>query len=110
MSDPNYQPSPALVTATTVEVALLTFEQMVRTGTIPPGTYLIPADGQSGSIAEVTEDGAILLDDVEYRSPDEAARADGAHEVDGWLYWSAEMEESVLLDDLRRGPGRSLSG
>ena len=57
LSDPNYQPSPALVTATTVEVALPTFEQMVRTGTIPPGTYLIPTDGQSGSIAEVTEDG-----------------------------------------------------
>lgn len=109
LSDPNYQPRPAVVTATP-EPSLPTFEQLVRSGMLPPGTCLTPTDGQSGSIAEVSEDGAILLDDIEYHSPDEAARADGAHEVDGWLYWSAEPGEEATLAELRRASGVSTVG
>lgn len=102
LSDPNYRPSPTVGGSASIERALPTFEQMVRSGTVAPGTYLTSTDGQTGSIAEVTEDGAILLEDVEYNSPDDAARADGAHDVDGWMYWTVDLSDGRTLSDLRR--------
>ena len=42
-----------------------------------------------------------MLDDVEYRTPDLAAHADGEDDADGWEYWSAACDEPVLLSELR---------
>lgn len=103
LSDPNYQPSPPARPATVSEPTLPTFEQLVLAGTLPAGTYLVPADGRTDSIAEVTPDGTILLDDQEYTSPGLAAKADGAEDEDGWLYWSADLAgQATILDEVRR--------
>lgn len=103
LSDPNYQPSPPARPATASEPVLPTFEQLVLAGTLPAGTYLVPADGRTDSIAEVTPDGTILLDDQEHASPGLAAKADGAEDEDGWLYWSADLAgQATILDVVRR--------
>lgn len=104
LSDPNYLPQPPSKALATSEQALPSFDELVLAGVIPPGTYLTPADGQKDSIAEVTEDAMILLDNTEYRTPDLAAHADGADEADGWAYWSAEFDEPVVLAELRVRP------
>lgn len=100
LSDPNYQPALSVVTEQR-EAPLPTFQSLVLSAALPAGTYLVPAHGETDSIAEVTEDGTILLDDVEYRTPDQAAQADVEAEVDGWTYWQAELDEPVLLAELR---------
>lgn len=100
LSDPNYRP-PSPVAVPRSEPAMPTFEALVQDGIISPGTYLTPSAGETGSVAQVTEDGSILLEDVEYRSPDLAARADGAHDVDGWEYWSTDSAEATTLEYFR---------
>lgn len=108
LSDPNYQPAPPARPVQTSEQALPTFEQLVLSGDIPVGTYLTPTDARTDSIAEVTQDGTILLDDTEYSSPGLAAKADGAEDEDGWLYWSADVDSrTVVLDEVRRSLPRS---
>lgn len=103
LSDPNYQPGPPARPVQTSEQALPSFEQLVLSGDIPVGTYLTPTDARTDSIAEVTQDGTILLDDTEYSSPGLAAKADGAEDEDGWHYWSADVDSrTVVLDEVRR--------
>lgn len=102
LSDPNYQPKPTVKPVMSAPgPELPSFDELVQAGTIPVGTYLAPADGEKDSLAEVTANGMILLEEVEYRSPDLAAHADGADDVDGWDYWSAAFDEPVLLSELR---------
>lgn len=103
LSDPNYQPGPPARPVQTSEQALPSFEQLDLSGDIPVGTYLTPTDARTDSIAEVTQDGTILLDDTEYSSPGLAAKADGAEDEDGWHYWSADVDSrTVVLDEVRR--------
>jgi hypothetical protein len=102
LSDPNYQPqSPVKAVEFAPEPVLPSFDELVQAGMIPVGTYLTPADGEKDSIAEVTQDGMIMLNETEYRTPDLAAHADGADDADGWDYWSAAFDEPVLLSELR---------
>ena len=102
LSDPNYQPKSTVKPVMSApEPDLPSFDELVQAGTIPVGTYLAPADGEKDSLAEVTESGTILLEEIEYRSPDLAAHADGADDVDGWDYWIAAFDEPVLLSELR---------
>lgn len=101
LSDPNYQPQLYQRVSAASEPTLLHFDELVLAGFIPPGTLLTPTDGQTDSIAEVTEDATIVLDDTEYRTPDLAARGDGAVDADGWQYWTAVLDEPVRLADIR---------
>lgn len=103
LSDPNYRPAPPTGSTATPTPALPSFDALVLAGLIPAGTYLTPVNGETDSIAEVTEDATILLDDTEYRTPDQAAKADGAEDADGWSYWQAELGEPTVLADLRVG-------
>lgn len=101
LSDPNYQPLPPARDSDTPEPSLPSFASLVLAGLVPPGTRLVPTEGQTDSIAEVTENATILLEDTEYRTPDHAARADGAEDSDGWDYWSVQLDEPVELATLR---------
>lgn len=101
LSDPNYNPQPPRSPQVLPEPVLESFDELVLADVIPPGTPLVPTDGRTNSIAEVTQDGTILLNDTEYRTPESAARADGAEDADGWEYWTARLAEPVLLSQLR---------
>lgn len=112
LSDPNYQPAPppeedatASASLTGHQHSLPTFEALVREGLLKPGTLLKPVDSDQKVVAEVTEDGSILLDDYEYPTADHAARAAASEETDGWAYWAAELDEGLVpLSDLRLQP------
>ena len=96
LSDPNYKPmsgpaAPAAPGRDTVKTSSLT--ELVAAGVLKPGDFLIPVDPErDDTIAEITVDALIALDERVYDSPRRAARADGDERSDGWDYW-------VLLDD-----------
>lgn len=102
LSDPNHLPKPAVKPVLSAsEPESLLFDEPVQLGRSPlEPTSPRPTEKRT-SLAEVTENGTILLEEIEYRTPDLAARADGADDVDGWDYWSAAFDEPVLLSELR---------
>jgi hypothetical protein len=56
-------------------------------GLLSSGDLLIPTDPERSSIAEITDEGLIGLNEHTYDSPRRAARADGDEHTDGWEYW-----------------------
>lgn len=96
LSDPRYEPlsGPAASTAPEQDTARASsLSELVAAGLLKPGDFLIPADPErEDTIAEITDDALIALDEHVYDSPRRAARADGDERSDGWDYW-------VLLDD-----------
>lgn len=62
-------------------------------------------DANAGATSNVPASSSVAsarLDDTEYSSPGLAAKADGAEDEDGWLYWSAEINSrTVVLDEVR---------
>jgi len=69
---------------------------------LPPGTLLSPAEADTDTVAQITENGQIEMNERLYASPTAAARDDRADISDGWRYWVAHLDEGeVLLDDLR---------
>ena len=103
LSDAHYKPNtgPAGPAApeqdTDTPVAL---SELVAAGVLKPGDLLIPADPErNDTIAEITDDALIALDEHVYDSPRRAARADGDERSDGWDYW-------LLLDN--SDPARTL--
>ena len=91
LSDPHYKPNlelagPAPSEEDTAETA--TLSELVAAGLLKPGDLLIPADPErDDTIAEITDDALIALDEHVYDSPLRAARADGDERSDGWDYW-----------------------
>lgn len=100
LSDPNYVPAPPSAPIGR-EHETAAMAQLVAEDILPAGTRLVPADGRTQTVAEVTEDGTILMDEVEYRTPGQAAKEDGAGDEDGWVYWQAELAAPTLLAQLR---------
>ena len=96
LSDPKYKPNTGPVgPADTVQDMARTasLSELVAAGVLNPGDLLIPADPErDDTIAEITDDALIALDEQVYDSPRRAARADGDDRSDGWDYW-------ILLDD-----------
>jgi len=101
LSDPNYTPA-MLVSSPQSEPSLLSFEELVHNGIVPPETILVPSHGESGSEAQVTDDGLILLEEEEYMTPHHAAHANGAYDVDGWSYWSVSNNDGQTLEEIRK--------
>jgi hypothetical protein len=90
LSDPSYQPhleeiSEASVSEETLlEVSLA---DLLQAGLLKAGDLLTPADAERESIAEITDEGLISLNEHSYDTPQRAARADGDEHSDGWEYW-----------------------
>ena len=96
LSDPHYKPMsrPAVPVAPGQDsIKTASLSDLVAAGVLKPGDMLIPADlERTNTIAEITDDALIALDEHVYDSPRRAARADGDERSDGWDYW-------VLWDD-----------
>jgi hypothetical protein len=104
LTDPNYQPDLSRLDVGGEELAstLATLEELVAAGVLPPGTLLSPAEADTDTVAQITENGQIEMNERLYASPTAAARDDRADISDGWRYWVAHLDEGeVLLDDLR---------
>ena len=107
LTDPSYQPDLARLDfgGEEAEASLATLEELVGAGLLPPGTLLSPAEADTGTIAQITEEGKIEMNERQYSSPTAAARDDGADISDGWRYWVAHLDSAeVLIDDLRNLP------
>ena len=90
LSDPSYQPMVESATPTAPEeerIQGITLNDLVSAGLLNAGDLIIPADPERDTIAEITDEALIALDDHTYDSPRRAARADGNEHSDGWEYW-----------------------
>ncbi len=98
LSDPSYQPrveGSVVVKSETEEEprAIVTLNELLAVGLLQSGDLLVPVDPERDTIAEVTDDALIALDELTYDSPQRAARADGAEHSDGWDYWALVEDE-----------------
>lgn len=102
LTDPNYVPDLSRPVMAAEDRPLLTLEEMVTGGVLPPGTLLSPVNSDNDTLAEITEDGYIRVGQHLCESPDRAAREDGADVDSGWDYWQAHLDEGpVSLSELR---------
>lgn len=95
LSDASYRPrieSATQVTPIDEIQESVTLSDLQAAGLLESGDLLIPIDLESDTIAEVTDEALIALDEHTYDSPQRAARADGDEHSDGWDYW-------VLVED-----------
>ena len=93
LSDPNYQPKvDGAVTVSTEHDGFVdvTLTDLMLAGLLKAGDLLIPANPERSTIAEITDDALISLNEHTYDSPRRAARADGDEQTDGWEYWVIE--------------------
>ena len=105
LADPTYEPQVEGITPTPStaeeEREIASLNDLLDAGLLNPGELLVPVDPERDTIAEVTEEGVIVLDDRSYSSPHRAARADGDEHSDGWDYWMlAEREPPCSLRSL----------
>jgi hypothetical protein len=68
----------------------VTLADLMAAGLLKAGDLLIPVDPERSTIAEVTDDALISLNEHTYDTPRRAARADGDERADGWEYWVIE--------------------
>ncbi len=96
LSDPSYQPMVEGATPTAPEderVESVSLNDLVGAGLLKIGDLLIPANPERDTIAEITDEALIALDERTYDSPQRAARADGDEHSDGWDYWVVVEDE-----------------
>lgn len=81
------------------------FANLIETGLIAPGARLIGATNSGVAEAIVSDDFGLCVRGIRYESPDDAAAAVGASNLDGWSFWKADdfngsplSEVSSLLD------------
>ncbi len=108
LTDPHYEPDltrPEDLATSISPLELPTFENLVTTGVLPPGTLLSPVDPErSNTAAEVTEEGFIQVGEHLCETVDRAAREYHAEAGSGWEYWEAYLDgedEPVTLAELR---------
>jgi len=104
LTDPNYVPDLARPTPapTAAELALPSLAELVDSGALPPGTLVTALDAEGELIAEITEDGQLMVDEHAYSSPDRAVHEHGSDAGDGWSYWLAHLGgDPIPLEALR---------
>ena len=96
LSDPSYQPMVEGATPTAPDeerIQGITLNDLMAAGLLKAGDLVIPADLERDTVAEITDEALIALDDHTYDSPQRAARADGDEHSDGWEYWALGEQE-----------------
>lgn len=96
LSDPSYEPRVDDATPATPheeQAKGASLSELLDAGLLNDGDLLIPSDPERDTIAEITEEALIALDEHTYDSPSRAARADGNENTDGWDYWLVVEDE-----------------
>ena len=96
LSNPSYQPMVEGATPTAPDeerIQGITLNDLMAGGLLKAGDLVIPADLERDTVAEITDEALIALDDHTYDSPQRAARADGDEHSDGWEYWALGAQE-----------------
>ena len=106
LSDPNYHPQIEAVRdvlSTDDPFEGLRLTDLIEADLLRPGALLGPSDPERTTIAEITEDGLMDIDDELYDTPARAARGDGDEQSDGWEYWVlADGDSPRTLSDLAK--------
>ena len=102
LADPTYQPDIVLPKPPADEEMLeVTLLDLLAAGLVRASDLITPVQADEDIVAEITEDGEILLDDKAFDTPDRAARAVGDETVSGWDYWAVVSPDGLVsLRDL----------
>jgi len=97
LADPTYQPEIVLPEPPVDEVDTeATMLDLLAAGLVSVTDLITPVQADDDIVAEITEDGEILLDDKTYDTPDRAARAVGDETVSGWDYWAVARPHGLV--------------
>jgi hypothetical protein len=106
LGTPAYEP-PAYAAAD-VEVATgehLSMLELFDAGILKSGDVISTVDSELDFLAEIGDDGEIVLGDHNYEDPNKAAEAVDASNVDGWSFWQLEGPTGqITLAELARTP------
>jgi len=84
------------------ETTSVSLPDLVFAGLLPSGTVLTPVRESIDAVAEIDEEGRIVLNDATYTTPSGAGRAVAGGAVNGWTFWQADTPSGVRrLDALR---------
>ena len=102
LADPTYQPDIVLPEPPAdEEVPEVTMLDLLAAGLVRASDLITPVQAVEDIVAEITEDGEILIDDKAFDTPDRAARAVGDETVSGWDYWGVLSPDGLVsLRDL----------
>lgn len=78
---------------------------LLQAGLLLSGTVLIPAAG-GDTVAEIDDDGTILVDGINYPTLSAAGKAVAGTNVNGWRYWVADTTSGERLLDVLRSEFR----
>lgn len=115
LSNPAYDPRYPEVERSTTEPLSVTDEgdgdtasgrvriqDLVQSGLLPPGTILVPARDDLDVVAEVDEQGRIVVNQTTYDTPSAAAVAIMGRPLNGWTFWIADIQGGQRrLDSIR---------
>lgn len=74
---------------------------------LPSGTILVPARDSVDAVAEIDDEGQIVLDDVPFSTPSAAAKAASGSSENGWTFWLADTPAGQRSLDALRAVYRS---
>jgi hypothetical protein len=97
LEDPTYQPEITVVPPTADDEHFnTTLLDLLGAGLINPEELITPVESDGSIIAEITDDGQILLNDKSYDTPDRAAKAAGEDIANGWDYWGIPAGDGTV--------------
>ena len=96
LTDPTYQPDLTTMTdGPDDEPPAWTLRTLVEDGVLKPGDIIAPIDPDSTHLAEITEDGEMLLDGKLFDDPTRAALEVAEVTMSGWDYWAVPTDDGV---------------
>lgn len=102
--EPEYRDTPPeVIDESTVPDAIpVSIADLVGGGLLQPGVVLSPVNDAIDAVAEIDDDGQIVLDGTPHSTPSGAARAAYGGPVNGWTFWQADTSDGLRrLDTLR---------
>lgn len=87
--------------------ASVSINDLVSSGLLPAGTVLMPVRESVDAVAEVDDEGHILVGDVPFTTPSGAARAASGASENGWTFWLADTQTGLRRLDAIREEFRS---
>ena len=97
LTDPTYQPE---LTATTDDMEddfpAWTLRSLIEDGVLKPGDIIAPIDPAATHLAEITEDGEMLLDGKLFDDPTRAAVEVAEVTMAGWDYWALPTDDGLV--------------
>ena len=99
VSQPGYAATyPAVQTPTNDEAfedrrdaaGTVSLTDLFKSGLLPNGTILVPVRDSVDAVAEIDDEGQIVLDDLPFTTPSAAAKAASGASENGWTFWLAD--------------------